>query len=347
MPVERLNISLNRNLTMQAIKYPKIGQLKDAVYEVRRRAKFDGLDNEGNPIYKPAANLPSLSFEGTVKLHGTNASVVIDSDGIRYQSRNRVISVGDDNAGFAAFAEKIDWRGIFRNLTESSEKLIVYGEWCGEGIQSGVAVSELPKRFVVFSILVDDRWADSTEICGADYPNNHVEPIFESMLNYIKIDFNQPQLVQNTLKELTDKIETECPYAKLHGVSGIGEGAVWKCISAGYEDLMFKVKGDKHSKSRVKTLSEVDLATLTKTNNLASQIMTVERMNQGIDYIKEMGLDVTIRSLGPYLKHVVSDCIAEESIRIEESGMTKKQLGKPLSEIAKNYFMQLESELAA
>lgn len=331
---------------MKAIKYPKIGQLKDVVYEVMRRAKFDGLDSDGNPKYKPVAAMPTLEFEGTVKLHGTNASVVIDGGEVRYQSRNRVITPEDDNAGFAAWASTINWMGLAADYNDGEEPVIIYGEWCGEGVQSGVAVSSLPKRFVIFSIRVGEEWATKEEILSATIPVG-VDLIYRTETWSRKIDFNNPQLIQNELKELTDGVEIECPYAKGNGVSGTGEGIVWKCINDEYRGLMFKVKGEKHSKSRVKTLNEVDLKALTAANKLATEIMTIERMNQGIDHIKESGLDVRIQSLGPYLKHVVSDCIAEESIAISEAGLTTKQMGKPLSEIAKNYFLQLESEIAA
>lgn len=333
---------------MKAIKYPKIGQLKDVVYEVRRRATFDGLDGDGNPQYKAVAKMPTLEFEGTVKLHGTNASVVVDGGEVRYQSRNRVITKEDDNAGFAAWAESGDWLGYATQFSKGEVPVIIYGEWCGEGIQSGVAISSLKKRFVIFSVLVGENWASNSQIENSVLPNmDGVDMIYRARTWTKTIDFNNPQLVQNELKELTDRVESECPYAMEEDISGTGEGIVWKCTDPEYQDLMFKVKGEKHSKSRVKTLNEVDLKALTAANELASKIMTIERMNQGIDYVKEMGLDIRRQSLGPYLKHVVSDCIAEESLAISEAELTTKQMGKPLSEIAKNYFLQLEEELAA
>ena len=62
-------------------KFPKIGRLSDIAYNFRGQ---------------------KVTFYGTVKLHGTNASVVVDHEGNFYcQSRNRVITPENDNYGFA------------------------------------------------------------------------------------------------------------------------------------------------------------------------------------------------------------------------------------------------------
>ena len=347
---------------MKAIKYPKIGQLKDVVHEIRRRASFDGLDEQGQPKYKPAYNLPTLTFEGTVKLHGSNSSVVIGKDEIRFQSRNKVITPENDNYGFARWASDIDWRKVISNVNYDgdNELIILYGEWCGQGVQSGVAISEMKTRFVIFSIRVIDinkykndeesesgsEWLRSKDIKKLITKDLDSVDIINSVDTWeIDIDFNQPQLLQNELIEITAKVESQCPYGKAYGFKGIGEGVVYKCMSPEFRSLMFKVKGEKHSKSKVKVLNKVDLDAMVAANALATEIMTVERMNGGIEYIKEQGLDINRRNLGPYLKYLVSDTIAEEKIKIEESGIDTKSLGKPLSEIAKNYFLQLETEI--
>ena len=43
-----------------------------------------------------------VSYRATVKLHGTNAGVQCSPEGLVLQSRSRVITVDEDNAGFAA-----------------------------------------------------------------------------------------------------------------------------------------------------------------------------------------------------------------------------------------------------
>lgn len=82
----------------------------------------------------------------TQKIHGSNAQIVITEDGqIQAGSRNRWISVGDDNYGFASFVEE--------NKTDLIDKLGVgqhFGEWAGPGINSGEGLPE--KRFILFDV---------------------------------------------------------------------------------------------------------------------------------------------------------------------------------------------------
>ena len=72
---------------MEAIKYGSIGQYRNLVKEVQSH-------------YKEV--LPELKLRGTVKVHGSNASVILEGDGSQFpQSRNNVLTVEEDNLGFA------------------------------------------------------------------------------------------------------------------------------------------------------------------------------------------------------------------------------------------------------
>lgn len=81
----------------------------------------------------------------TEKIDGTNAAVVVTDYGDVYaQSRNRVLSLTEDNYGFAKW--------VSENTTELAEKLGVgvhFGEWWGSGIQRGYGLKE--KRFSLFA----------------------------------------------------------------------------------------------------------------------------------------------------------------------------------------------------
>lgn len=61
------------------LKYGKTPQYEDVVYNVKANTEFDS-DSSG-PIY------PKIRFQGTVKVHGTNAAVVIYKDRVAFQSR--------------------------------------------------------------------------------------------------------------------------------------------------------------------------------------------------------------------------------------------------------------------
>ena len=85
---------------MKHYKWPSIGQYREVVRNIERRARFAGVDERGEPIINIAADYPTLEFVGTVKLHGTNAAVVIGDGEHWFQSRERIITPEKDNAGF-------------------------------------------------------------------------------------------------------------------------------------------------------------------------------------------------------------------------------------------------------
>jgi hypothetical protein len=89
------------------IKFPKIGQFRNTIRNVEDSCKVFEKDQNGEYSLKEMKPLPTLRFKGTVKLHGTNAGVTFDksSKEMYPQSRENVISVEKDNAGFAFFVE--------------------------------------------------------------------------------------------------------------------------------------------------------------------------------------------------------------------------------------------------
>ena len=65
------------------------------------------------------------------KLDGTNASAWLDEEGrLQCGSRNRVLSIESDNAGFCAWANSADTKAAdLRTYLAVNPKCIVYGEW--------------------------------------------------------------------------------------------------------------------------------------------------------------------------------------------------------------------------
>ena len=86
---------------MKHMKFTKIRQFKDVVHSVKQHHDFKGIDKD-IPMYQHTTPYPKLQFKGTVKLHGTNASLVFDSKGrlVNIQGRNRKLTIEKDNYGF-------------------------------------------------------------------------------------------------------------------------------------------------------------------------------------------------------------------------------------------------------
>ena len=112
-------------------KYPSIEQFRSVIRTVRTQHDYRGKDENGDAIYQHTSDYPTLRFTGTIKLHGTNASVVRYNDGrAEFQPRERVLSLEHDNASFmmSMMAKNLDF--LFSGI-EYSEYCAVYREWCG------------------------------------------------------------------------------------------------------------------------------------------------------------------------------------------------------------------------
>jgi hypothetical protein len=90
---------------------------------------------------------PTVRYRAKVKLHGTNAAVQITPDGVFAQSRTQMLTPEADYKGFAAWVKRHE--AFFAQRPAG----VVFGEWCGPGIEKGMAISQVPaKQFVVFAI---------------------------------------------------------------------------------------------------------------------------------------------------------------------------------------------------
>jgi hypothetical protein len=197
-------------------------------------AQYQGKDENDQPIYDVNAKLPTLTFEGTVKLHGTNAAICYNhEDGVWAQSKKLIITPEKDNAGFAFYVEQhkpellsVIFQIAGKDMDLTNNTISVYGEWCGGNIQKGVAINGLEKMFVVFGCKVtphdEDKpayWIDSFT------PNNkhiHLYHVSTFGTETIEIDFNAPEKAVERLRELTQAVEDKCPAGEYFGVVGVG-----------------------------------------------------------------------------------------------------------------------------
>ena len=214
--------------------FPSIEQFRNVIHHVNHYsyAKYGICDEEGQLLsmsqqIKTWKN-PTLKFTGTVKLHGTNAGIIVDTiyDTVSFQSRSRDLTLTSDNAGFAAWAMQKShqqfWHNIahhFQNVYEKHrmieddlEQIVIFGEWCGENIQKNVAISQLPKMFVIFGIQhrSSGYWFNPQEIkeqmSGISYPKG-VYDIYQFSTYEMDIDFENPHLSQNELANITNQVE--------------------------------------------------------------------------------------------------------------------------------------------
>ena len=329
-------------------KFPSIDQFRHCVKRVQRKAEFTCMDAEGQPMYDHLAIKPKLRFRGYVKLHGTNAGIVFSDQPTVFQSRERELTAESDNAGFYAHMtantpSMADLRIKIAATFGYKSKVAVYGEWCGRGIQKGVGISELEKMFIIFAIAADDEWMD-IELIG-DY-HSHDANIYtiSAFAKYdVLIDFENPSEAQNEMVKITEAVELCCPVAQALGAKGIGEGVVWHCVEPGMEssDYWFKVKGEKHSESHVKTLSAVDIELANSVAEFVARTVTTQRLEHALQNLtNEQQKPFEMQSIGDFLRWVFNDILKEESDTITASGIDSKKLGGPISIAAKRWFIE-------
>lgn len=347
------------NTNKRMVKFPSIEQFRTVVSNINRHYNFKGLDENGETIYDPSMVKPKLTFKGTVKLHGTNAAVSYNAiSGLWYQSRENIITPEKDNAGFAFFGESN--KEVFSelmleiakneciNLNENT--ITIYGEWCGGNIQKGVGITNLPKSFFIFGVKVTPHteteeelkanpayWVDYTYL---EAPDNKIYNINNFTTYTIDIDFNMPQLVQNQLSEMTIDVENECPVAKSFGFSGIGEGIVWSTEVNGVVHR-FKVKGEKHSSSKVKTLAAVDVEKLESIQKFVDYAVTQSRFNQALENVFPNNEPIDTKKIGDVIRWVVNDVIKEEMDTMVENSIEPKEVNKYISTKTRDMFFKL------
>jgi len=322
------------------IKYSSIGQFRNVVQNINHNFEVS----------------PTLVFRGTVKVHGTNAGVLINPDGtMSPQSRTSDLDTRNDNAGFANWLEgrkdaftAYKAELVSENLVEVNDTIVIYAEWAGKGIQKSVAVNEVSKFFYCIGVrIATDPDPETGEISGGwikDRPaftdGTDIVDATTIWSEDIEIDFTSPGLVQNELIEITTAIEALCPVGQHFGVEGTGEGVVWEYITDYAKKYSFKVKGEKHSISKVKTLAPVDVEKLNSINEFVEYAVTENRLEQAFGEVCNNVPDR--KHLGAFIKWMSSDIIKEESDVLAENKLSMKDVGKPLSVKARTWFFAKE-----
>lgn len=335
------------------IKYPKIMQFRNVVSNINRMVSFVGLDENEEAILDHSIPKPVLTFKGTVKLHGTNASVCYNVDnGMWFQSRKNIITIENDNAGFVEFAEKR--KEIFMKLIREimfNHKIdtnvftiSIYGEWAGKSIQNGVGISKVEKAFFIFGVKISKPQDEKVKSYWVSFENlrnkeNRIFNIEDFQTYEVDVDFNMPQLAQNKFSEITKQVEKECPVAKEFGIkNGIGEGVVW---SVNYKNVnhRFKVKGEKHSVSKIKKLASVDIEKLNSINEFVDYAVTKNRFEQAIKNVFG-NEEIDIKKMGDVIRWMVNDIASEEMDTMNENNLIAKDVNKYISNKTRKMFFE-------
>jgi len=302
---------------------------------VVKRKSWDIEVENANNFY--ANGILVHNSNGAIVKHLTSRSLMPEF--YTFQSKERELGVGEDNAGFKAAMLTKDYESLFNGI-DFKESCAIFGEWCGGNIQAKVALNQLPKMFVIFAIKIDGVYQD---LANFKHIKNEAELIY-NILDFptysVDIDFNHPELIQNKLIELALAVEAECPVAKQLGATDIGEGVVLECfVPEMKKRYIMKIKGKKHQNSHVKTLTTVDVEAVENLNAFIEYAVTENRMMQGIDKMVELGLPLDLKSTSEYLRWVYGDVVKEESDTMIANGIDPKKVGGAISAKARVFWM--------
>jgi hypothetical protein len=333
------------------LKFPSIEGFHNVVRTVRKRNDYLTYQGRTDELIR------QVSYIGTVKLHGSNASVSVNSvtGEIKAFSRERELSVDSDNYGFAIWVEKNKDAILKLHADITPEEIqrdavvTYFGEWIGQGIQKGVAVSELPKHFVCFMahVTVPGDEVGLWYVPGV-YDTTVFRWIAEVPIYRIVIDFENPEKIIEDLTTITENVETKCPWGALHNVEGVGEGVVWApehTVHRVDNSLWFKTKGLKHKVAGGKDNKiTVDPAVVEGINALVEEILPEWRLEQGVSYLRENNLEVSPENTGEYIKWISKDVLKECVDVIAANNVEWKAVAGPISKKAREYYFKLIRE---
>jgi len=317
--------------------------------------EIEGLQNIRKFVGVYPENLkgnPVVTYKGKVKLHGTNAGIQIHSDGtVIAQSRTTELVAGSDNAGFAAWVNSnLD---KWKILAAPDATIVVFGEWCGPGVQKGVSISEIGKKvFAVFAMkyiksdgeqLATSPLFLATMVQGI--PDTYVLPWHDEVI----IDYSKPdaelKAVVDTINATVNAVEENDPWVhETFGVKGTGEGIVYYPVSAehlgweNFKNLVFKTKGEKHRVVKAAAPVQLNAEVASSIEEFVTMFVTEPRLNQGVSAVSEDG-KTSNRLIGKFINWVVVDVKKESVDELEASKLEFSQVSKPVAEKAREWYL--------
>lgn len=297
---------------------------------------------------------PVVRYRAKVKLHGSNCAVQVHPGGLVAQSRTAILTPTSDYKGFAAWVHAhAAW---FASLQPG---IVVFGEWCGPGVEKGMAISAVAdKVFAVFAVRDGDRVIHDPDELRARLPaagapaNLHVLPWED---DEFVVDYGSRAALDAVAQALNERIagvEREDPWVKrTFGISGLGEGLVLyplevdgAAASADPESLarlMFKAKGEKHRTAGTKTAVQVDASVVGSVAEFVALMVTEARLQQGV--ATACGGAIEPAHTGKFLAWVTADVRKESSAELAASGLTWQQVEKAVQQRARAWYLAQRS----
>lgn len=263
------------------------------------------------------------------------------------QGRNQVLTPEQDNMGFAAWVVRN--AKVFEQCAIADRHLTFYGEWCGEGIQKGVAVCGIGRKvFVIFAVQIGDHHAEAARLVTEPSQIAELAPHHPDVFvlpwhgDVVAVSFGDLAPAAAALNAMVDAVEGSDPWVhEVFGVAGTGEGVVlYPLLDSDARDdvaaLMFKAKGDKHRARKAKRAVEVDPEVLRSVDAFVTTFVTDARLEQGL---AEVCPDAaSLKQMGAFLQWVGQDVHKESEDDLRSAGLRWDQVGKAVINAARVWF---------
>lgn len=187
-----------------------------------------------------------------------------------------------------------------------------------------------------------------------------------NLIVQLDIDWNYPDgqlsLLTNQINEWVADVEANDPWVEANfGIKGTGEGLVFYPVSkphlnyTNFTNLTFKAKGEAHKNIKTAKPAQVNPESAASVDAFVSMVLTDARLEQGTRSIlgehkhtdslnclwcTTGNLVFDKKNTGKFVNWIVSDVEKETQDELEASGLSWKDIQKPLSEKARAWYLE-------
>jgi hypothetical protein len=320
--------------------------------------------------YGFAAAGAAVSYRPKIKLHGENKSIVVWPDGATAGQSKETVLDDHDESGFAAWA-RANGR-LFSPLARPGEPVAVFGEWCGDRLQRKVAVSRVDHRmFAVFAVQIGayDEGDVGRSVRFVVEPGQiaallaplglppevRVLPWADAFAP--SIDFHDDGAMLSAAEAMgrdVTAVGAEDPWVKAEfGISGAGEGLVYFPVAGtpfpgtrwAFSTFAFKAKDKAHQVKKSAAPVEVSPERLASAAAFAEAFVTEARLDQALR--AGVGGRLENSAIGDFLAWIARDIQKEGGDELAASGLSWKDVARPVQAAAKAWYAGRVAEAAA
>jgi len=319
--------------------------------------------------------LPRVTYRAKVKVDGTNAAIhaLPPAPGrsamgaFAAQSRTRLLTPDDDNYGFAAWVHG-PAAEFCAGLHARLGRAVVYGEWCGRGIQKRTAISKVERNVLaVFAVQLGDPARDTARLVVDPERLRALLPAHPDVFvlpwhgEPVVLDFADAERLQAgaaRIDAMVAEVEAADPWvAEIFGLRGLGEGVVlypvegvaWDAEGGTdrdrYTELMFKAKGEEHRVNRQKKAAQIDPEVARSVEEFVALVVTPARLEQGLEQV--LGGRMDLRRMGELLQWIGHDVQKESTAELAAAGLEWKQVAKAVGQAAQRWYRERAATLGA